>query len=160
MDARRDTLATANSTANVARAAPDVSPNCSRSPPPTKPAKMPNCPRRLRWATYAVRTDAGTTVAIQAFHAGTPAMPADQYTLAATSSCHTAACPCTAHHARGRKLAAWSSVQATTQPRFVPRLVTAAGVTSWSTAPINSGTVASVPAATGPWPSAIANAGM
>ena len=60
----------------------------------------------------------------------------------------------------GRKLMACTAVVATTQPRFVPSRRTASGVTSWSTAPTNSGADAVSPVATGPKPSARLNAGM
>jgi hypothetical protein len=65
-----------------------------------------------------------------------------------------------AQMANGTKLIACTVVQAMHQPRFVPSRATPSGVINWNTAPTSTGTLAIIPAATGPRPSARAKAGM
>ncbi len=68
--------------------------------------------------------------------------------------------PRIAQTANGTKLNACTVVQAMHQPRFVPRRATASGVINWKIAPTSTGTLAVMPAATGPSPSARAKAGI
>jgi hypothetical protein len=70
--------ATVKRTANAVRVADRFSPACSRRPPTTNPMNTPNCPSRFRCVMNCVRIFSGTSVPIQEFQAGTPAMPAAQ----------------------------------------------------------------------------------
>jgi hypothetical protein len=63
-----------------------------------------------------------------------------------------------AHQIIGTKHSACTTVQAITQRRLLPIFATASGAASWSRAPTRIGTLATMPAATGPRPRASANA--